>query len=410
MRSPAARRRFRSRAAAPVVIAAVLRATVVAAVLLPTSLFGGLTVYLADGTQVSIAQIHGIDAAGLTILAAAPGIEITRTLPWSLVTAAEVEGTRYSPQELQRAAGVPAEPQPIAPRPTLPCDTLPLAWQVPYPRLLPRGVVVGVRPDPLAAYADLIPSSYPAGIPATEAGFALAVLRERRALDVLSAAGGGSGPFVPPGRVPAASPFPAGRVPAGSFSPSFPLPVGPLPRVPVGPLSRVEVQAVPVRHGGGADVNALQVQLLGFDAAGQPVPVVGTATLTLDVPRAQQVLIPDNVYGPRFGRLTSPTTWTRTLGATPTAAWVLPLTSPLPEHNPRVGPVGTLRAQVLVPGSGVYAAVSEPIALRPASPFRDAVRQQTGSRFLPSEVTTGRPTNTFPRQRGFSAVLPSDVP
>ena len=86
----------------------------------------------------------------------------------------------------------------------------------------PPDAVLGIREDPLAAYADLEARLYPHGIPVSERGFALAILREARLQQAL----GGPPPVAPaepvPSRLPGASPVP--------IVPPVPLEVIPLSR------------------------------------------------------------------------------------------------------------------------------------------------------------------------------------
>lgn len=376
----------------------------------------GLTLFLTDGSHVTVGQIGAADEASLTVAAVGERIRIERTIPWPLVVGVAVDGRGYSAEELRRALGVgecgvrsakcgvfaggTAMPDAIVPVTPLLIGVAPVPVGCPrcpwaYPPLPPYGRVIGVRPDPLSAYADMIPSVYPNGMPSTEAPFALALLRERRRLETI-------GPFFAPmgtyGPMPGMLP-----VPGGVSSPSAAPVPSDVPTVTPGGLSQVEARVVPLRAGGGADVNALGVELVGFDASGNAVPVEGTAQAFLDGGRQTLFNAYDNVYVPKPQGLVRLAEWSRLVAAG--QRLVLPLPDPLPEQDPSVSDLGTLRLRLSVPGAGVFETTAEPVTLRPASPFREAVRAETGSRFLPDERTNGRRGETWPFQRGFTSAV-----
>jgi hypothetical protein len=182
--------------------------------------WAGLSLFLADGSRVTVGEIGAVDEASVTVAAVGERIRIERTIPWPLVAGASVDGRGYSTGELRQALGVGGEeygigngeiPVPTVTVPVLPIGMAPVSFGCPqcpgtFPPLPPYGRVIGVRPDPLAAYEDLIPSVYPNGVPSTEAPFALALLRERRRLETI-------GPFVAPmgafGPMPGVLPSPS---------------------------------------------------------------------------------------------------------------------------------------------------------------------------------------------------------
>jgi len=369
----------------------------------------GLTLDLIDGSLVTVGEVAGADELALTVAAVAPGVRIQRTIPWPRIAGAVLDGERYSTGELRTALRlgnggwgmgnggvltdvvmpVVAAPASI-PFPAPPCC---LPFPIPYSPfpIRPPGRIISVRPDPIAAYADLVPAVYPDGIPSTEAPFALALLRERRRLETVA-------PFVGP--VPGVGPA-IGPVP-GLGPPAVPAPSDGLPLPVPGGLSQVEARVMPLRSGGGADVNGLSVELVGFDVAGNAVPVEGTAQAFLYAGRQELVHAFGGMYAPRPEGLIRLAEWTR--AAEPGRQMLLPLSDPLPEHDPHVSDVGTLRVRVSVPGSGVFETLAEPVVLRPTSALREVLRAETGTRFLPDERTTGRASGAWPRQRDFTSV------
>ncbi|MBA3314387.1 MAG: hypothetical protein M3552_19750 [Planctomycetota bacterium] len=355
-----------------------------------------LTLQLTDGSRVHVGEIADVNEAGLTVAAVGEGIRIERTLAWHRIADASLHGQRYSLRELQLAAGLSPKqvqsvsyagmeqlpaPHPILLDPTAYAGGSPVfhsPFAIPYSPFLTVGRVIGVRADPLSAYADLEPAIYPNGIPSIEAPFALGLLRERRRVETI-------GPFLGPV--------------APTFGPTFPVPTG---DATPGDLSQIEARVIPIRRGGTADINALGVELVGFDEAGRPVPVDGTGQFFLYAGEQRLVRAFDNAYAAQPEGLVRLAEWTRNV--TPDASLVLRLPEPLPEHDPTISPIGTLRVRLSVPGRGVFETIAEPVTLRPASPLRDSLRGETGSRFLPDEKTSGRPNTAWPRQPDLSRI------
>jgi hypothetical protein len=371
--------------------------------------FGGspaLSLRLTDGSRVVVGEISNVSEESLTVAAVGERIRIERTIPWSRIAEADFNGERYSLAELQLASGLkagsvqqtafktPVVPVPM-PIPLEPVAPVAISCCPPYrfARLpfAPVGVVVGVRPDPTSAYADLSPAIYPNGIPSTEAPFALNLLRERRRIETI-------GPYLGPALPPAPSFGPAAPA-VPSFGPTVPAPAG---DATLGDLSQIEARVVPIRQNGTADVNALGVELVGLDNAGHAVPVEGTAQLFLYAGEQRLVRAFDNTYTAHPEGLVRLAEWTRNV--TPDATLILRLPQPLPEHNPNISPVGTLRVRLSAPGKGVFETLAEPVTLRPASALRENLRRDTGSRFLDHEKTSGSPSTAWPRQRDFSSV------
>jgi hypothetical protein len=396
-------------------------------------LFGAstsLSLTLTDGSRVTVGEIADVNDSGMTVAAVGKGIRIERRLAWNRISEATLRGEHYSVAELQLATGLspkqgdpvsyasleqPFLRQPMGPPPVMsappayaggspcdipfvapcepfvaPCAPLPAICSPfgrPRPAFLGTGRVIGVRPDPTSAYADLSPAIYPNGIPSTEAPFALGLLRETRRVQALQ-------PFVAP-----AVPFGPGTVVPPNFGPTVPAPTG--DAVP-GDLSQIEARVTPIRNGGTADVNALGVELVGVDNAGHAVPIEGTAQLFLYAGEQRMVRAFDNAYATHPEGLVQLAQWTRNV--TPDASLVLRLPQPLPEHNPNISAVGTLRVRLAVPGHGVFETITEPVSLRPASLLRDSLGVETGSRFLPNEKTSGSPTTNWPRQPDLSSV------
>lgn len=354
----------------------------------PTAQAGSLTIQLTDGAIITCSEIAGANSNSLVLVSATENVRIERNLPWPQVAGAVLDGERYSPQELRTALGLPQMAlqsadsfvwSPSLSNYVVPCDPCTIC-PVPFLLPLPPGRIIGVRPDPMTAYADASPSIYPNGIPATETPFALRLLRERRRIEAIA-------PFVGP--APFAPPLPA-------------FPPAQLDAPTSGPLSQIEARVTPIRRNGVADINALGIELAGFDSNGLPVPVQGTAQFTLFALEQRLVNAFDNAYAPHPERLTRLAEWSRQV--TVDASTIVRLPEPLPDHDPNISAVGSLRVRLNVPGAGVFEAISEPVTLRSPSLLRDVLRAETGTRFLPDEKTSGSPRQTWPRQPNFSSV------
>lgn len=369
-------------------------AFVAAVVASQRALADGLRLQLTDGSAVLAGEITAANEAALTLVGTGDGIRIERTLPWSRIAGADLAGQRYSRDELRLALGLPGDPAPLEQF----HDWTPTSLEsggflaahhccfgTPFGvRPFPPGRVIGVRPDPASAYADLAPAIYPNGIPSTEMPFALGVLRERRRLEAI-------GPFVnPAGFVP---PFPSPPVPSSDSVPG---------ELSQGELSQIEARVTPIRRGGSADINALGVRLIGFDETGRTVPVHGSAQISLYAASQRLVRAFDNIYAAKSLDLVRLAEWTRQVEAD--ASLILRLPEPLPDHDPTISTIGSLRIRLNVPGIGVFNSLTEPVELRSSSTLRDALRAETGSRFLPDENTSGNRFQTWTHQRDFSSI------
>jgi len=196
-------------------------ATLAAFVLLglSTPVPAGLSLELADGTRISVDRVAAADDSCLTVATVAPGSRVERSVPWPRIAGATLDGEWYSPEELRLALGLTNTGHLIVdPPPAPPCSPL---FPIPYSSF-PPGRVIGVQPDPLAAYADLAPSVYPAGVPTAEAPFARALLRERRRLETIAPFGTlnfAPPPWQAPAPLPPILPPPIGLPPAEFFPP-----------------------------------------------------------------------------------------------------------------------------------------------------------------------------------------------
>ena len=126
-----------------------------------------------------------------------------------------------------------------------------------YP--FPQDTVLGVRDDPLAAYDDLAASLYPLGIPTSERGVALQILREARLRQAI-------GPAAPP----------AFYGPPSIVAP----PVLPEPGLDLVPLSR-----------DGRRTDAIELRLALDGVPSGAVTAVVVATERELIPRAGEVLV-----------------------------------------------------------------------------------------------------------------------
>lgn len=196
--------------------------------------FADVVVVRQDGTRVVADGFsQQTDADRLAVRRERPGIVLTRFVEWNDIASVTVDGRPAAIESLRRSAGSndaarfdepmihAVLPEPVselvslqaadakADRPvreTARADrafakgsvdsgfgcVAPGASSMALPEPLwiapplpTRGVVVGVWDDPLSAYGDIIGAAYPSGVPVSEAGFALGVLRGARLRQVL---------------------------------------------------------------------------------------------------------------------------------------------------------------------------------------------------------------------------------
>lgn len=239
--------------------------------------------------------------------------------------------------------------------------------------------VIGLRDDPLSAYAAGVARHFPNGVPLGETGYARHLLRAEAAARVFPRENwpGDTGPSL----IPTAPPAPSGRDEGNSR-----------------PIQQVWVEAFPVATQGTLDRDSLAIQVLAFDANGAPVSIRGTLHATLW--GQNQKLIRD--YGDHLvgvpGHIEKIGEWTQAVNwhaeeRTPLRV-VVALPATLPEHDARRFPLADLSIELLIPGRGVYSATRSNVALVAGSQLRDRLQQQTGSRYFPQETTSARQTGT----------------
>jgi len=275
------------------------------------------------------------------------------------------------------------------------------------PPLPTYGRVIGVRDDPLSAYRDLADVAYPHGIPVNEAPFALELLREQRAQQLL---------YSPP---PIAAPIDAGSpasAPPADYVPPATVPIPPAPALGE-TIKSLLLDAFPSASRGNADWDVLVVELQAVDAAGRAVPFHGTLSATLYGREQEFVVARGQQFLRRLGAVRQIANWTRQVDAAstrvrvgsaqPVARFELPLSRPIPDHDLSIAAGGELTAHVLVPGRGIFTASRSDIPLRRVSEVRDQNLIERGSRFLPHEPTAGRRQPTPFRAQLRSSLRPN---
>ena len=200
-------------------------------------------------------------------------------------------------------------------------------------------------------------------------------------------------------------------------------------RVNPPPPRRLQVQAWPVSIRGRSDWDALELELVGWDRSGQPVPLRGTLQATLWGMRQRimpvngnEILFdtpvrPGPIVSAAFGPALRLGDWTRALEPAEhrspppspsvssavartrqTARVLLPLPRPLPDHNAQLAPFGSLHVRLMIPGAGQLEATDDEVLLKHASPMRMLQTATIGSAFLPTEGTSAR-RHPAPRPR-----------
>jgi hypothetical protein len=176
-------------------------------------------------------------------------------------------------------------------------------------------------------------------------------------------------------------------------------------------IQRVSVLAQPVSSHGNADWDALQVELSAVDDQGRPAAFRGTANATLWGQSQELMRTFSDRYYARPGRLAKIAVWTHKLDSKPIDAvnaagnvrlttlggphglaagpvrFLLPLPSPLPDHDLSRSPIGQLHVQLLVPGVGTFEASQPHVPLRQIDAVRDQRVTESGTSFSPRERT-----------------------
>lgn len=376
-------------------------------------------VTLANGEQLHADRItrKEDDPSVAVLQVTAPGIVISRKVPWKQIASIRrgnrtwtgdvvekaVTGTdpgyeivprSDSSQGTSREAGVRerksesgTQRSEVARREPMPLRgpaSVPNRPDLLCPPLATPSQVISVRRDPLSAYRKHVARHFPDGVPLSEAGFALHLLRERKARDVL----------VPRRFVPGGGGRPISHALRHNRT-----------------IQSVAVRAVPVSTQGTVEWDALAVRVAAKDADGRPVAFRGTVRATLHGQQQKLVRAYQTQIIPRRGDLVKIARWTRQVdtetgtqlgkgssvenevlqasgGAPgPAARFVLPLPRPLPEHDRRVAAFGELAIRLAVPGEGMFEASQPDVPLRHLSQFRDRSLVEHGTRFFPGERT-----------------------
>lgn len=263
--------------------------------------------------------------------------------------------------------------------------------RLPVPRTvgLPIEYVdVGVRDDPLNAYADLVKQYYPNGVPLYEAGFALSLMRAARADQVFRIAGDKPEnlPPIPPAREPLQN------VPAGNET-----------------VQRIEISARPISARGKTDWDSLEVSLVAIDDSGHPTSIRGTVYLTLWGQRQELIHSLGNEFVARRGSIKKVASWTRfvnSLGDVRPTRLVVAFPQPIPDHDTRIAALGELHAKLVAGGDGVFETTQRDVVLRRVSGLRNQNLVETGSRFFPQEGTSGGRRNSGYYFHGTTSLRP----
>ena len=258
-----------------------------------------------------------------------------------------------------------------------------------------KGVVVGVREDPLRGYSDEVRRFFPNGVPLSERGFVLALMRARKAEDVLHDARPSRPSMAPPPR---------------PLSPHRPSSLA---------IRSLAINAVPFNSHGKTDWDSLRVEVMAFNRDGRVVPVRGTVQAALWRVDQRRVSLnatrfvfdapgqPQRVFEATPRRVRRVATWTRRIDSGSSrpilsragipvtesgisAVLVLPLSDLLPEHDGALSPYGALHVRLSAPGHGVFETTQDDVLLRHLGGTRNHNLLASGATSLPHEGTSGR--------------------
>lgn len=344
-----------------------------------------IEVELRNGQILTPDRITWGASATLILESTSTNKPTSKSIPLDQIQRLSIDGSQYDQATIQLAAANSNFIEPTAfemirqEQPAIVTPLPPESEPMPIPVCnlhCDRGVIIGVREDPLSAYEPQLNQIYPDGVPTLERGFALELMRSQTAQRVL----GSPGPqeaFPPP---PEAAPY-------------------------LGKLTQIRVQATPLNTEGKADWNALAVRVQGLDQTGQPARLSGTVNIHLYGER--QLLLPvwDQEFLAKPIKTIPLAQWTRNCatiaasqplrasnmygsGSAADQTWIVRFPSPIPAQNPNVYAFGTVQVSLASPGKGTFSAAVAAVPLKQTSIDRDLSLVNEGTRFFPSETTS----------------------
>ena len=324
---------------------------------------GSVDLELIDGRWLAATSIgQGSTANTVALDCVAPGIHLTRRVPWSRIASVRFNGVRYSSAEFRRL--ILPDDVPVLTGPRLIRRDLPTGNLVLLP--ISPGIQIGSRTEPDPAEPNFTQFAAPQVIQPIEP------------------------PQLPP-------------PPVAAF------------------ITGIVAESYPANLGGGLDWNTLVLRVGATDALGQLIPVSGTLRATLYSRRQRLVRVAGRNLAAQTLSVGELASWTRVIadpaaecGASPRSGTAdsaqltclgaaapytlnLPLPSPLPEHDFSWDGFGELSLELTVPGRGMFSTTLPAVPLRRFSPLRDDLFTGTGSRFFTGESTTDNRRQTGPR-------------
>jgi hypothetical protein len=341
-----------------------------------------IRVRLTDGSTLLVDHVAAESAHScVSVTLKKHGMTLTRHIPFSQSSSVRFEATKSQARSADQfvstrrtvtqhvsskdgpAVADDAQRNQEAPCAAATCSIGP-RWMC--PPLPVESRVIGVRVDPLEAYRDEVKKFYPHGVPTSEAGVALDLMRAAKEKQIFE-----------------------GAAPAEEQE-VIPLPPPPAHRDSIDALT---VDVRPVSVAGRADWDALRLVVGAVDDTGQPTQVRGTLRATC----VGTTTTAGHSYGEHFvgdpGRVVRLGTWTRSIdshGKVIPVSVRLPLTRPLPDYDWRTAAIGDVHVQLLAPGQGVFETVREDVLLRHVGSLRERNIVETGSSCSLHAATAGR--------------------
>jgi hypothetical protein len=191
----------------------------------------------------------------------------------------------------------------------------------------------------------------------------------------------------------------AGRSVATSDQPRRPAPAAaepaPLPAAP----AALAIDASLANWDGDVETDGLSLDLRVVDAEGLATAAAGTLEVELFAPRIRKYHEAPQSRGYSVDLIER---WSLLVAEESfrggQARIRLPFGAIHPEFDRRVDAVGLVHLRLAVPGHGVLEQSLDGVVLRPWSPTRDALLDNTGRQFLPAEGT-GRGKAAYPQPR-----------
>jgi len=155
------------------------------------------------------------------------------------------------------------------------------------------------------------------------------------------------------------------------------------------PVASITFEARIANWDADVETDGIVLQLFPLNQIGQLTPASGTLEVELFAPQRRAYIAAPQSAGYTTGLIGRWTVPIERNAITENGVFVrLPFQALHPEFQHDLYWYGLVHVKFSVPGSGVFEQSQDAIPLRPFSPLRDGLQQQTGRRFLSTETTS----------------------